>query len=65
MDPKLMELMIRKLNDQIEDRLRFLGSGGCKSYDEYKEVCGAIRGLQTAQMEINDLVRKVKELEDD
>lgn len=65
MDPKLMELMIRKLNDQIEDRLRFLGSGGCKSFDEYKEVCGAIRGLQTAQMEINDLVRKVKELEDD
>lgn len=65
MDPKLMELMIKKLDDQVNDRLRFLGSGGCKSYDEYREVCGAIRGLQTAQMEINDLVRKLKEIDDD
>ena len=62
-DGKVAE--IRKLQEQIDDRLRFLGSGGCKSYDEYREVCGAIRGLQTAQLEINDLVRKVKELEDD
>lgn len=65
MDGQVLKLLLSKLEDQVNDRMRFLGSGGCKSFDEYKEVCGAIRGLQTAQMEINDLVRKVKELEDD
>ena len=65
MDGQVLKLLLSKLEDQVNDRMRFLGSGGCKSFDEYKEVCGAIRGLQTAQMEINDLVRKVKEIEDD
>lgn len=65
MNPKIMELLVSKLQQQVEDRMSFLSSGGCKSYDEYKEVCGAIRGLQSAQFEIKDLERKLKESDDE
>lgn len=65
MDSQLLELLVGNLQKEIDNRLSFLGSGGAKSYDEYKEVCGAIRGLQTAQREAQDLVRRVKELDDE
>ncbi len=65
MDSQLLELLIGNLEKQVEDRLSFLGSGGAKSYEEYKEVCGAIRGLQTAQREAQDLVRRAKEIDDE
>jgi len=45
--------------------IEFLGDGGAKSYDHYKEVCGVLRGLLTAQSEINDLLQKMKEYEDE
>ena len=64
-DSKLFELLVQKLQEQIRDRQEFLGSGGAKSFDEYKEVCGAIRGLQSAQREIQDLVRKLKDMDDE
>ena len=57
------------VNSKLEDRrvelLEFLGEGGAKDYAHYKEVCGVIRGLQTAQSELGDLVRKIKEFEDE
>ena len=65
MEEKILRLLFSKLEDQIADKMSFLGGGGCKSFDEYKEVCGAIRGLRTAQRELNDLVEKLKEADDD
>ena len=34
-------------------------------FAHYRELCGFIRGLQTAQTELGDLVRRLKEFEDD
>jgi hypothetical protein len=42
-----------------------LVSGQSKDYAQYRELCGVIRGLQTAQREIGDLVRKLKDDNDD
>jgi hypothetical protein len=39
--------------------------GQSKDYAHYRELCGVIRGLQTAQREIGDLVRKLKDDNDD
>jgi len=65
MDPKLFEALNKKLEAQIESFRSVLCDGGAKSYDHYKELSGTIRGLQLAQMEIGDLVRKIKDLDDD
>lgn len=65
MDSKLFETLNKKLEVQIESFKTVLCDGGAKSYDHYKELSGTIRGLQLAQLELGDLVRKTKDLNDD
>ena len=65
MDRKALSYVSSKLEDRRKELLEFLGEGGAKDFAHYKEVCGVIRGLQTAQSELGDLVRKIKEFEDE
>ena len=65
MDEKILEHLNSKLEERRKDLVEFLGDGGAKSYDHYKEMCGVIRGLLTAQSEIGDLVRKMKDYDND
>jgi translation initiation factor 2 beta subunit (eIF-2beta)/eIF-5 len=65
MDTKIFELLDRKIEDQIKSHSEALVSGQSKDYAQYRELCGVIRGLQTAQREIGDLVRKLKDDNDD
>ena len=60
METKLFEVLDGKFKDQIESLKEVVSGGGAKSYDHYKELCGNIRGLQTAQYELADLGRKLK-----
>ena len=60
----LLEVLNSKLDEHIKQMVDVVSAGGAKSHEHYKELCGTIRGLQTAQMEIADLVRKTKEYED-
>jgi hypothetical protein len=60
-----LELCNGKLEKIIESFVIHLSDGGAKDFAEYKELCGAIRGLRTAQQEIKDLVRRLKENDDD
>jgi hypothetical protein len=61
----LLEVLDSKLDEHIKQLVDVVSAGGAKSHEHYKELCGTIRGLQTAQMEIADLVRKTKDYEDD
>ena len=61
----MLEVLNGKLEEHVKQLVDVVSGGGAKSHDHYKELCGTIRGLQTAQMEIADLVRKTKEYEDD
>ena len=65
MDHKLLEVLHKKLEEHVKQLVEVVSGGGAKTHDHYKELCGTIRGLQTAQMEIGDLVRKLKDYEDD
>jgi hypothetical protein len=65
MDYKLLEVLNGKLEEHVKQLIEIVSAGGAKSHDHYKELCGTIRGLQTAQMEIGDLVRKIKDYDDD
>jgi hypothetical protein len=65
MDSKLFETLNKKLEAQVEGFRAVLCDGGAKSYDHYKELSGTIRGLQLAQMELGDLVRKLKDSDDE
>jgi hypothetical protein len=61
----MLEVLDKKLEEQVKQLVDVVSGGGAKTYDHYKELCGTIRGLQTAQYELADLVRKTKEYEDD
>jgi hypothetical protein len=65
MDPKIFDIFNKKLEAQIESFRSVLCDGGAKSFDHYKELSGTIRGLQLAQYELGDLVRKLKDSDDD
>jgi hypothetical protein len=61
----LLEVLNKKLDEQVKQLVDVVSGGGAKTYDHYKELCGTIRGLQTAQYELADLVRKTKEHKDE
>jgi hypothetical protein len=65
MDNKILELLNRKIEEQVKSHSEALIEGQSKDYAHYRELCGVIRGLQTAQREIGDLVRKLKDDNDD
>ena len=65
MDEKILGHLSSKIEERRRELVEFLGDGGCKDFAHYKEVCGIIRGLLTAQSEIGDLVRKMKDYDND
>lgn len=64
MDNQILEYLTKKYEDEIKVLQESLGAGAAKDYAEYQNLCGVIRGLLTAQREINDLLRKVKDYDD-
>lgn len=65
MEQKIFEILNGKFEDEIKSVVQVLCDGGAKSYDHYKELSGTIRGLRTAQRELGDLVRKLKDIDDE
>jgi len=42
------------------EQQEFLAADRASSYEEYKKVCGVIRGLNLADQIINDLVQRLE-----
>jgi hypothetical protein len=57
----VFDALIDSYEDDISSATQFLISGGAKSFDEYKEVVGRIRGLQLAIQTTKDLSRNFME----
>ena len=54
----------KELNEKVEQLQEALTLGHLSSYEEYKFICGQVRGLLAARDIINDLKTKM-ENEDD
>lgn len=65
MDERVMKLLFDKNEQRRKELAEHLASGGAKSYEEYKEVVGVIRGLLQANQNIEDLVERTKESDDE
>ena len=63
MDP--FELLASKYQDRIYNIEQSLSNGSAKDFAEYRELCSVIRGLSMAQMEVQDLVSRIKESDDE
>lgn len=49
----------REIEKYRQEQVAFLAASRADTYDEYKKICGVIRGLNYADHVIDDLVRKV------
>lgn len=49
----------KEIEKLSQENVAFLAASRADSYDEYKKVCGVIRGLYLADSIINDLVQRI------
>jgi hypothetical protein len=63
-DYKLLAHIAKEIDKLRNDQQTFLNGGGAKSFDEYRHVCGVIRGLTHAEIIVKDLVQKMETSDD-
>ncbi len=51
----------QEIDKYRQEQIAFVAASRADSYDEYKKVCGVIRGLNFAENVINDLVRRIND----
>ena len=49
----------REIEKYRQEQVAFLAASRADTYDEYKKICGVIRGLSYADQLINDLVQRM------
>ena len=57
---QVLALVQKELQKLADENIAFLAASRADSYDEYKKICGVIRGLSLADSIINDLVQKLE-----
>lgn len=61
----VFDVLLDRVNDDIDRSKDFLASGGPKDFTQYREAVGVVRGLETCKQYIVDLSRKYMEDDDD
>lgn len=63
-----MDSTLEHLHNQLEEQrksiVESLGDGSAKTFDEYKQAVGMVRGLLTAQSLIADLAKNMENFDD-
>lgn len=62
---KYLEYLNKQFTERQESLANALAEGAAKSFEEYKQLVGEIRGLSFAQLCVNDLVRKLENDDDE
>lgn len=57
----VFQVLNEKLEGQKEHARDALLGGTAQDFAAYKELCGLIRGLETAQREVTDLAKQIME----
>jgi uncharacterized protein YaaR (DUF327 family) len=57
---KALGVVVNTIDSKVEQLQEALADGRVESYDEYKKVCGEIRGLLTARNYITDLNKSME-----
>jgi hypothetical protein len=65
MSKTVFDVLVEKHEEDVASSVEFLVNGGCKSFDDYREAVGRIRGLRLAIQTTNDLAKTQMEADDD
>lgn len=62
---KYIEYLKKQFTERQTSLADALAEGAAKSFEEYKQLVGEIRGLSFAQLCVSDLVRKLENDDDE
>jgi len=57
---RVLALVQQEIEKMRQEQVAFVAASRADTYDEYKKVCGVIRGLNLADNIINDLVQRLE-----
>jgi hypothetical protein len=63
-DYKLLAHIVKEIEKLKQEREAYVAAGRADSIEEYRSVCGVIRGLNLSENIINDLVQKMEKSDD-
>lgn len=59
-----LEAIVEQTDDKISQLKDYLAEGKAESYEEYKRLCGEIKGLLTARGYALDLQQRMENMDD-
>jgi len=63
-DYKLLAHVAKEIEKYRQEREAYVAAGRADNIEEYRQVCGVIRGLNLADNIINELVQKMEKSDD-
>ena len=57
---RVLALVQQEIEKLRQEQVAFVAASRADTYDEYKKICGVIRGLSLADSIINDLVQRLE-----
>ena len=63
-DYKLLAHVAKEIEKLKEEQAFHLANGRAADIEEYRSICGVIRGLNLAENIFNDLVQKMEKFDD-
>ena len=57
---RVLALVQQEIEKLRQEQVAFVAASRADTYDEYKKICGVIRGLNLADSVINDLVQRLE-----
>ncbi len=58
---RVLALVQKEIDKFRQEQVAYLAASRADTFDEYKKVCGVIRGLNLADNIINDLVQRMND----
>jgi len=62
---KLIKVIDQRIDEGVKHIEEALAAKAAKSFDEYCEMCGFIKGLLTARSYLSDLTHQLEKLDDE
>ena len=58
------DIVVQTIDDKVKQLQEAIGDGKAKNYEEYRELCGEVKGLLTARSYIKDLTKNMESHDD-
>ena len=56
----MYDVLIKEIDDKVKQLFEYVGTGKAETFEEYKRLCGEIKGLLTARGYTLDLKQRME-----